>query len=425
MIKNCRRKAPHWLLSICLVSGQAIFAQESAKLSIDSCYALAKANYPLIRQFDLIAKSSEFNVSNASKAYLPQVSATGIGGYVFGGLPSFGAPGASTKETSNTQFIGIVQVNQTIWDGGATKVQKEMIRANEEVEKNSVNVALYAIRERVNQLFFGVLVIDEQLRQLDVLKQRFDISLDQVTKAKENGYSYQSDIDEVKAEILGVEQRKIEFSYARKGYIELLSYWMGKPLPEFAQLQKPSIPLQAEMNRPELALYASQRRALETQLSQIKVGNRPKLGLLGAGLLLAPGINFGRSTFSSVAIAGLSASWNTGNLYRSSNNKELQKIQLDKIQTEEETFRFNNGLQQKQASADIEKQRAVLKKDQEIIALKESIKQSYQLKYDNGISSMSELITAMNKEAEATSNQSLHEIQLLMSLYNSKTIHGN
>jgi outer membrane protein TolC len=300
-----------------------------------------------------------------------------------------------------------------------------MIRANDEVERNSLNVALYAIRERINQLYFGVLVIDEQIKQLDLLRSLYDVSLDKVTKAKESGYSYQSDIDEVRAEILGLEQRKIEFSYARKGYIEMLSYWIGKPLPESTRLQSPSIPLQAELRRPELALYASQRKALETLLNQIKVGNRPKIGLLGAGVLIAPGINFGNATFSSVALAGISASWNTGNLYRSSNNRQLQKIQLDKIQTEEETFRFNNGVQQKQTSSEIEKQRAVIRKDEEIIALKTAIKKSYQLKYDNGISPMSDLITATNKEAEARSNQSIHEVQLLMSLYNLKTINGN
>src|SRR4030095_15985625 len=98
MIKNRRRRTPHWLLAIWLLSGQAICAQELAKLSIDSCYALAKANYPMIRQFDLIAKSSEFNISNASKAYLPQVSATGIGGSIFCGLSRFGRP-----RTCNTE----------------------------------------------------------------------------------------------------------------------------------------------------------------------------------------------------------------------------------------------------------------------------------------------------------------------------------
>src|SRR6478752_1702292 len=82
-------------------------------ISIDSCYALAIRNYPLIRQYDLIEKTKEYTLSNAGKAYLPQVSVTAITGYVFGGLPNFG-----TSEGSNFKFIGLGQVNQTIWDGG-------------------------------------------------------------------------------------------------------------------------------------------------------------------------------------------------------------------------------------------------------------------------------------------------------------------
>ena len=219
-------------------------------------------------------KTAEFNISNAGKAFLPQVSLTGIGGFLYSGIP---AP--SGKEDSRLKFIGIMQVNQAIWDGGATKAQKDIIRANKVVEENGLAVSLYGIRERINQIYFGILLIDEQLKQLNILTDRFAISLQNVKMSKENGFGYQSDIDEVKAEVLNADQRQIEFSYSRKKYVEMLSYLIGYPLADSVQLQMPSPVLNAErrpLNRPEISFFTGQRALAEAQLKQIKCGKHAK-----------------------------------------------------------------------------------------------------------------------------------------------------
>ncbi|MFI5134695.1 MAG: TolC family protein, partial [Chitinophagales bacterium] len=147
----------------------------SAQLSLDSCQQKARRNYPAVKQFDLIAKSEEYNVKNASKAYYPQFSVTGIGAYVIQGLPTL--PGSETTP-EKFQLIGIGQLKQTIWDGGATHAQKEIIRANAGVDSASTDVSLYTLRDRVNQLYFGILLIDEQLKQIDLLKENLQRSLD-------------------------------------------------------------------------------------------------------------------------------------------------------------------------------------------------------------------------------------------------------
>ena len=151
----------------------------------------------------------------------------------------------------------------------------------------------------------------------------------------------------------------------------------------------------------------------------------PKIGLLGAGVMIQPGIDIGASSFNSLAVVGLSMSWNTSNLYKTSNNKQLDHLQSDMINIQQETFVFNNNLQLKQASDEIEKHQSILSKDNEIVVLKENITKSYQVKYDNGAGSMNDLLTSINKESEAKSNQTLHNIEMLLSIYNYKTISGN
>lgn len=424
-MKPIKRKISGYLLGALFMAPQLLWAQ-NAPLNLDSCYAMAKRNYPLTKQFGLIEKSKDYSISNANKAYLPHVSLTAIGAYL-DGLPSISIPGESS-EPSKTQFIGIAQLNQTLWDGGATRAQKNVIEATAEVDKSNVEVNLLNLRERLNQLYFGILVIDEQAKHLDVLNENLQRNLKKIQLTKDNGLAFQSDVDEMKAETLNVEQKKIEFNYTRKGYVDMLSYLIGIPLNENIQLEKP-VSFESvtgfTLNRPELRFYSNQRKLMDAKSSFNTVGNMPKISLMGVGMMMQPGISMGPSTFNHITLAGVSLSWNTGNLYKTSNNKQLDKIQMDVINTQQETFEFNNNLQRKQVSAEIEKHQAIVSKDNEIVSLKEKVTKSYQLKYENGVASMNDLLTSLNRESEARSNQALHNIQLLLSLYNFKTISGN
>ncbi len=413
------------ILTIALM--QFIFVSH-AQLTLDQCQEKSKANYPLIKQFDLISKSTEYTISNANKAYLPQAGVTGIGAYIISGLPSFSLPGTPSKESSDFKFIGIAQINQVIWDGGATHTQKSIAKAKSEVDKANIDVSFYSIRERVNQVYFGVLIIDEQLKQLAVLNENLERNLADITLTQDNGLAYQSDVDEVKSELQSVEQKKIEFIFARNGYVDMLSYLTGQQLNENVTLEKPVTAESVSaftMNRPEIKLFSSQVKVIDANSSLNKVLNMPKIGVLGIGALIEPGFSFGNTTLSSIALAGVSISWNTAGIYKTSTNKKLEKIQSEMISNQQEAFIFGNNLQLKQVSSEIDKEKEIMGKDNEIVTLKNNIKRAYQLKYDNGMCSMSDLINAINKESEARCNMALHNMQLLMSIYNYKTITGN
>lgn len=399
-----------------------------SQVDLALCQQKAKSNYPLIKEYDLISKSLQYTISNANKAWLPQLNVTGIGGYLIKGLPTVTMPGSQQADKKDYIFAGIAQINQNIYDGGATKAQKNIAIVSAEVDRAGIDVAFNTIKERVNQLYFGILVIDEQLIQLTILNENLNRNLNSAKLSKENGLGYQSDVDEVKAEILALEQKKIEFNYTRKGYLEMLSYIIGETLPNDVRLEKPiTIENYASLanNRAELNLFANQTKLTEAVFAIDKVSIMPKIGLLGAGVFLNPEMNLGTAQVSSLAVVGLNMSWNTLGLYKSSNNKALEKIKKERIMNQQDAFLFTNNLQLQQASNEIEKQKAILIKDDEIVVLKEKIKKAYQLKKENALCSMNDLITAINKEGEARSNKALHNVQLLMSLYNYKTIKGN
>ena len=393
-------------------------------LNIDSCYVFATRNYPLIKQYELIEKTKEYTLSNAGKAYLPQVSLTAIEGYVFGDLPTIGASG----DGSNFKFIGIGQINQTIWDGGATKTKKKIINAQSETDKANVDVAMHDLRSRVNQLYFGILLIDEQLKQLEIQNTTLTNNVNRIKQLTDNGLAYKTDLDEIRVEQLKLNQQRTEFNYTRNGYVIMLSLLIGAHINSQTILQKPPVSDQGSnlgIIRPELSLYKSQRNLVIAQSDMQHVNLMPKIGLLGAGVLLAPGISPGSSKATTIGVAGLSVGWNIGALYTNSNEKELKRQSLNKINVQEETFLFNTRLQLTQTNANIEKQKAVLAQDEEIVNLRKIIREGYQLKYNTGAGPLFDLLTATEKESEARGQKALHEMQLLITLFEQKTITGN
>ena len=416
------RRMLKYLLITCLFIFCGIRAD--AQRTLETCQQQARMNYPAVRQFGLIEKSKEFSLANAGKAWYPQLSVNAIGAWIIKGLPHI--PG--TPETDDFQFIGIAQLSQNIWDGGTSKAQKHIITATAAIDSATTAVQLYELRDRVNQLYFGILLIDEQLAQLELLKETLHRNHEAAQQSLKAGMAYRPDVDEVQVEVVKAAQREIEFKSSRLAYMQMLSLLIGEQVAENEKLSRPEISVSAEpltIRRPELQLYESQRRLADAQLTQVKTGYMPKLNLLGAGLLIEPGFTFGAQTMNSLLIAGLGLSWNTAGLYTGKKSHLLNRINVDKINNQQETFLFNTNLRLLQSQQEVNRYRELLNQDDEIIRLRKNIREAYEVKYDNGMAAMNDVLNAVTAERESMSSRSLRELQLLMSIYSMQNISGN
>ncbi|MDR0659375.1 MAG: TolC family protein [Prevotellaceae bacterium] len=408
-----------------LIAFISIHSSGFAQLSLEECQQLARENYPMIKRLDLIEKSKEMNLSNAVKAYLPQLSITGMASLI-DGMPEISMPGA-TSESNNHQFIGIANLTQTIWDGGVTRSQRKITSASAEVEKQNIEVLLYDINERINQLYFGVLMIDEQLKQLSILDDNLSRSLKRAETARAGGVAYRSDLDAIKVEILNSEQTRINLNAQRQAYIQMLSVMIKKDIPNYTTLSIPAeIPItNNNINRPELRLYEQQRLLSDLQNTAITARYLPKVGLTGYAIGLTPGIKSGIDKTDHLLIAGISLSWNIGGFYTKKNDRNIIRTNMLKIDNQQEIFLFNTGLELTQANNQIDRSRQLMLKDDEIVQLRESIKRSSEIKYENGACTMSDLLNDISAESMARQNKALHEMEYLMYLYSHKTISGN
>ena len=399
----------------------------SGQVRLEDCQQLARENYPMIQQYELIELTREYTLSNANKNYLPSLDVTLIGG-VISGFPSFSAPGEGSSSSSDMQLISVVQLNQPIWDGGITKAQKEVVQANSEIEKAELEISLYALEERINNLFFGILLIDEQISQLEILKSSMQINLDRVNIAVENVTAYKSDIAEIQVEMINIDQRMEELRSNRNVYINVLGAMTGRNIEVSSDFERPVVEddfMQLENNRPELKRFQSQDEMIQAQRQIDRSVLYPKIGLLGFATLIEPGIDFGASTIDNIFVGGLSLNWSLDGLYRNGNNKKLTELNLQKVAVQKETFLFNNELELTQTRLDLNKYRNLVEQDREILELKTRIKDAYELKYENGISTLSELLNRTNDESAARQNLVIHEIQYLMKAFQYKNRTGN
>lgn len=415
------------LLSICCTANT-----QTATLTLEECQQKATNNYPLIRQYGLISLAEQYSLENISKNYLPQFSLNGQATYQSDvtkipiDLSSLPIPNAEIPTMKKDQYKATVDATQLIWDGGVISAQKQITKANTEVEKQEIGVSVYPIKEKINQLYFGILIIDEQLKILDLTEATIKVNRDIAQSMFNNGAAMQSDLDQIDVELLNIDQSRTEQLSVRQAYLSMLGLFIHQELDNKTILQQPADNfIYGNITRPELSLYQSQRLLLDKQESSITAKNLPQIGLFAQGGYGRPGLNMLDTKFKLFAIGGVKLSWNFGNLYTKSNERKLIANNKSSIDVQQDVFMFNTNIQLTQQQAETQKIQKLLAKDNEIIALRNRVRKASESKYKNGVYQTNELIRDINAENQAMQTKALHNIQYLISIYNYKYIQGN
>lgn len=396
-------------------------------LKLDSCYAMAQRNYPLVKQYALLEKSQAYSLGNAAKGVLPQLSLAGQGTYQseVTGLP-ISIPGVEIRSLSKDQYKLYGEVVQPITDLFTLKHQKELLRSNTKAEAQKIEVELYKLKERINQLFFGILLIDAQIQQTESLKKDIQLGLDKTNAAIANGTALKSSAMVLQAEQLKVVQRTTELKATRRGYLDMLALFIQQPLDTGVTLERPMVTLVNNgINRPELRLFAAQRSIFDAQNKLISARNLPRASLFLQGGYGRPALNFLSNDFESYYIGGIRFSWNLSNFYTSKNERLNLGINQDIVSLQQETFLFNTNLTLKQQDAEVAKLQELITSDQEIIQLRQNISTTAKNQLEYGTITSNDYITYLNAADQAQQGLLLHQIQLLLAQYNAKTTAGN
>lgn len=418
---------------IFLLAALHLSAQKS--LTIDQCYALARQNYPLLKQHDLIQKTKDYTIQNAWRGYIPQLIVSGQATYqsettnfgdVFGSLGSVLPPNIKFPVYSKDQYRLTGEINQTIFDGEASKFKKENAQTQAAISEQSLEVNLYTLRDRVDQVYFGVLLIDQQLLLNSIQQNDIQNGIDKTTALVNNGTAYRSSIDELKAQLMQIQQSKVELNSSRRSFLLVLGLLINQQLDETTVLEQPKTPtLSSEIKRPELTLYDLQKKTYDVQSKQLETGLMPLISAYFDGSYGRPTLNTVSNDFGPFWIAGIKFNWSLTALYTWKNNKHIYGLNQTDLDIQKETFLFNTKIAMTQQDQDIRKYNELVANDQKIVDLRISVKNASDSQLQNGVITGHDYITQVDAEAQARLNLILHQVQLLQAQYNHLNTTGN
>lgn len=423
-----KTKFPIFFLGIwVLFQSNSVYAQVRHSISLDTCLAKAKANYPLIKNHLLITQSYEYSLSNAAKGYLPQFLIMGQVTYQ-SDVPNIqtNIPGVTRPLLDKDQYKVYGEINQSIFDGGVIKNQRNIQSSQRAIDFKKLELDLYSLNERIYQLYFGILLLDEQLKQNELFRSDIELGLKRVKALVKDGAALKSNEDILKADLLRVEQKSTELKALRLAFAQMLAAFIGEDVTSETALELPKeVLVSNEINRPELGLFSSQKSLIEAQQGLLGARNLPKLNLFLQGGYAKPGFDFFKNELVWYYIGGVRLNWNFSGYYTLGKEKKMLGINSQMISVQQETFLFNTNNNLRLQQAELDKYRVLLNSDKEILTLRKRIAERSLVQLENGIIQASDYMRELNAADMAQQNKILHQIQFLQTQYNQKNSRGN
>lgn len=424
-----------------LVFGVVLLACTSAwAQTLEECQRAAEQNYPLIRQYDLIEKTTELTVANIQKGWLPQIAASAQATYqsdVMSWPEQMGTMikgmGIDLKGLKKDQYKVGIDVQQTLFDGGAISSQKAIVRGQGRVQSAQNEVNLYNIRKRVNEMYFALLMLDYHIRLNTDLQDLLASNEKKLASMVKGGTAALSDLQSVKAERLNAVQKAAELESQKHMLQAMLTAFCG------IEVKNPTKPALGDglgvasaastgasgaALRPEMHLFDAQLKLIDAQEQALDAALKPKLGLFAQGYYGYPGFNMFddmlNHNWSLNAMVGARVTWNIGALYTRKNDKAKMQLQRQQTKSNREVFLFNNRLEQIQQNESISRYRRLMADDEEIISLRSAVRKAAESKLSHGIIDVVGLVREINQENAARVQQSMHEIEMLKQIYDNK-----
>ena len=401
-----------------------------AQTTLDECIGWAYDNYPQIKEMSLIEMTKGIDLKNAAYAWLPHLNISGKATWQSEVVEiPMDIPGMDIN-IPHDQYGLTAEFTQQIWDGGTSRSQKELAEAGAEVKKTQLETNLWSIRSRVQNVFLGIILIDKQLELNRLLRESLERSSEEVKSRMEAGVALPSDLDQVSVNILSCLQQRASLDADRKSYVKILGLLTGRDMTD-VELAVPQDAVNYVDDgardfgtRPEMAFYAAQLKQNEFQRRQLNTLISPKLNLSLQGGYGRPGMNMLSGDFSGYFVAGLKLQWNIGDLYTRGLDKRKVNADAQKIDLTRKSFILNSSVEAEQKNNAILKARDVLEKDSEIIGLRQRIRASGENQYREGTIKMNDYLSMLDEEYKAKANESMHEVQLMMAVYDMKNTIG-
>lgn len=387
----------------------------------------------MLKQLNLLERGKELSLSNILSLYLPQISFFGQASYqsdvtniLDEMIKIYNSMDLNFEGLSKDQYQLMFQITQNIWDGGAMKFQKQNIKADNEIQKLTVDKELDALKTQINQVYFGILILESNLKLNLYADTLLTDNIKIVKSCVNNGTAMNSDLDNIRVELLTLRQQNSQIKTSIKSYKKLLSLMIGKEITDSEPIEKPQfIEIDEQINNlTEMKLFDAQLRKFDAQQNMLNVSVNPHIDILAQGWYGKPGLNLFKdmlnNKFTWNGIASIRFQWNISAFFTRKNNLNSISLSRQSIDIQRNTFLLNLDIKLTQIKNEINKIKEVRQSDSEIVELRRSIREASESKYLNGIITITDLLQDITNENKAIMMQNLHELELLKNIYDLK-----
>jgi outer membrane protein TolC len=392
------------------------YTQET--ITLEDCRDSAIINYPLTRQKTMLMESSELKIKNLNKNYLPSMAINGQVHYQSDvtQIPIQNLPIAGIEPLEKDWYKFSLDVNQVLYDGGITKYQKELEETNHEIDQQNIEIEYFKLQQKINSIYFTILLLRENKKVLQLHKTTLEARLKDVESGIQNGIILASNGDVLSAEILTIEQAIEETEISETTAILVMNEYTGLHLSEKTAFLKPEIEMPLEgfmLNRPEYNLLSIQQKKIDATKQLTHSHNLPKLSAFGQAGYGRPGFDMLKNEFTDYYMIGARLNWSFWDWNKSRKEREILDLQNQIIETQKETFTKNLQADLTNKKSEISKIEEKIKRDQELIRLREKITASASSQLKNGTITSSDYLTELNAESKARLDMQVHLIELL------------
>ncbi|MFK7770813.1 MAG: TolC family protein [Saprospiraceae bacterium] len=411
-------KKINYFLGMFLLMTTLSFGQTKTELSLLEAYSLLEKNYPILQNSGLLEQIYQKDLEQLDIAKKPKLFVKADGRI----------QSQSVSLVSDNPMIPL-EIDQSIWslktyaeaqylilDGGLNDVQRKIKSVKLKADLQNIEVDRFALRERINHLFFGITLLREQSKLFDISLKDLEARKEQVAAGLEMGVLLESELIKIKVKELEIKSMQDNVGFQVEGLVKTLTILLGEEISNEVKLNFPALSSPAEipnLNRPELEYFKLQREAILAQSDLIDVHKKPQLSAYAqAGIGYPNPLNFLSNKIAPYGILGIQMNWQITDWNKSQVDKDILSLQSQQLIHAEETFNFNLDSKKAQYQSDVNRLLYQIQQDEKIANLQAEILKQLAAQLDEGVITSSEYITQVNAELLSRQNLLIHQTEL-------------
>lgn len=412
---------------ICLllfITNYCVYAQQ---IELDYCLKQVAIHYPLLKQKDIEKELNEISKKVNQSAWLPQVSVNGQATYQ-SDVTEINMPGSTIEPLSKDQYKMYLDINQTVYDGGLTKIKNDIQNIASQINNSQVEIEIRNIKQQTQKYFFNALIAQENFTIYKTSQNEINERIKVLQAGVKYGTVKQSQVDIMIVELYKIDQKIIQSEFNKKIAIEVINLFTGLSIEMNSNLTVPTETTILEdnfENRPENKKYDFQKESLDKNYDLTTTNLLPKVNLFGQGGYGRPGLNQLSNEFDTYYIVGAKLNWDITSFYNKKKNRKITELQKNSIDVQKESFELNLKSQKINFEQNSKQLNELIAKDKKIVDLRKKISKVAASELDNGIITSTNFLIEKNAEIQAKQSLKIHEIQKIETQYDIKLLTGN